>query len=332
MTHDQNIGDLYFTSRASERRDLGTALEKVWIQQRAYNGTILNQEGTDDPSEWTQTYLLGLVSEIDEVLRELHWKRHRRDSGRVIRSNLARELADLTKYVFSLWQIWGWTPEAMLKYVEEKNDVLAAQLYQDQNERMPFVKTVMFDLDGTVADYRAGLELYLNANTGASDIRRMFYQMDLATQLDFEIYHQYKDEFEENGGYRTLPPYRDATTALRLIGKQANLCAVTARPKYLGRIWADTWYWLKEHIRVPQRLWLAGGERLSLAKKLRAEGYAVIAWEDSPIEALRFAEHGFETYMRSATYNDGIYAPTHPLIHRVEEFSADIESYNWREE
>lgn len=313
------------------RSKLGKLLTDTWNEQQDYNDNIQKNEGSADPSEWTQTYLLGLMSEIDEVLRELHWKRHRKGSGRVILSNMGRELADLTKYVFSLWQAWGFSEEDMLRFVAEKNEILEAQWKQDQDHPLPHNKVILFDLDGTVADYRKGLAEYLEERTGATDHRKMFYQMDLATGLDFEIYHEHKDAFEENGGYRELPEYPDAIRTLNLLKSHVSLVAVTARPKYLARSWADTYYWLKEKVRAPDRLWLCGGERLSYAKRMREQGYKVVCWEDSPVEALRFAEHGFRVWMRDAPYNRGALAPQHENIVRFTAMPLALDSFFERE-
>lgn len=324
--HTQALGPYLDQVGYGQRlHNLGTDLLRSWEEQQNYNRAIMVEHGTEDPSEWTQTYLMGLVSEIDEVLRELHWKRHRRGSGRVIESNLARELADLTKFVLSLWQVWGFSPEQMLNYVREKNEVLNFQWYQDQDRPMPHTATILFDLDGTVANYREGLVEYLRKHAGVEgDHRTVFYQMDLATGMDYNDYHEHKDRFEEQGGYRELPPIKDAVQALKLMGDRVNLCAVTARPKYLSRSWADTFYWLKHHVRQPDRLWLAGGERLRIAKDLRDQGYNVVCWEDAPVEALRFAEHGFQVWMRATDYNEGM---AHKNIHRIQKFTPDPRHY-----
>jgi hypothetical protein len=325
--HDLALGDLYQVANGQRLDKLGRDFQRVWDEQAEYNRTLKETEGSADPAEWTQTYLMGLVSEIDEVLRELHWKRHRKGTGRVIESNMGRELADLFKFVMSLWQTWGFEPEDLLSFVAEKNEVLEFQWHQDQDPAMPHKYTILLDMDGTVSDYRAGLTQYLQSEAGAKDDRQVFYQMDLATGLDYEVYHHHKDIFEETGGYRTLPTYPDGVQALRRLKDQVNLCVVTARPKYLARSWADTYYWLKQHVRVPDRLWLAEGERLKYAKRLREQGYQVVCWEDAPIEALRYAEHGFHVFMRNQSYNDGVYAPQHPKIHRVFSYPLDLDQY-----
>lgn len=305
-------------------QSLGIDLNRVWQEQQQYNKAIISEHETDDPNEWTQTYLMGIVSEVNEVLDELRWKRHRKGTGRIIESNLARELADVTKYVLSLWQIWGFTPQDMIAYVAEKNEVLAAQWKQEQDERMPHDRTILFDVDGTVADYRQGLTDYLSERTGATDSRKVFYQMDMATGMDYDDYHKHKNDFEELGGYRELPPIKDAVRVLKLHRDEVNLVAVTARPKYLSRSWADTWFWLKKYIRPVDQLWLAGGERLSIAKRLRNQGYDVITWEDAPVEALRYAEHGFSVWMRDADYNREV---SHRNITRVNAFPLELSTY-----
>jgi len=323
--HGYPVGDLAQLAHASRIVQLGRDLVAAWNGQSEYNDLVRERDGSKDPTEWTLTYILGMVSEMDEVLRELHWKKNRARSGKVIESNLARELADLTKFVLSLWQQWGFTPEDMLGYVLEKNEVLSFQWQQDQDLTIPYHRVILFDMDGTVADYRTGLVSYLRSKEGAEDNRQEHYEMDLATGLDYEVYHRHKNTFEENGGYKDLPSYVDATNALRLIGQNVGLCAVTARPKYLSRSWIDSYTWLKHHIRQPDQLWLMGGERLALAKRLREKGHDVVCWEDAPMEALRYAEHGFQVWMRNQPYN--LDSPDHPNIYRVDTFSMDVAEY-----
>lgn len=323
--HPVQLGDTHQVVEAQKAQRLGRELEKAWVEQRFYNGRIMfEQSDVEGESGWAQIYLLGLVSEIDEILREINWKRHRREERNVSLSNLALELADLTKYVLSLWLLWGFEPSDMLKAIAEKNEILEFQWEQDRDGPMPFPHVILFDIDGTVADYRLGLSEYLATEAGAEDARTIFYQMDLAVGLDYEVYHHHKDRFEEEGGYLTLPGYPDAVKALKKLGKRANLCAVTARPESLARCWSDTYYWLKKNVRIPERLWLAQGERLKLAKRLREQGYRVAVWEDAPIEALRYAEHGFRVWMRNADYNQDV---GHDLIERIETYSDDFTTY-----
>lgn len=328
--HTQALGPYLDQVEYGQRlHRLGTDLLKVWQEQRNYNRGIMMEYETEDPNEWTQTYLLGLISEVNEVLDELRWKRHRKGSGKVIESNMARELADIFKYMISLWQVWGFTPDEMLSYVAEKNEVLDFQWRQDQDLPMPHKATILFDMDGTVADYRAGLVDYLRERVGVEDARKVFYQMDLATGMDYTDYHWHKDNFEELGGYLGLPQIPDAVEALKAMKGQVNLCAVTARPKYLSRSWPDTYYWLRKNVGEPDRLWLAGGERLQIAKHLRETGYKVVCWEDDPIQALRFAEHGFSVWMRAADYNQDM---AHKNIHRIDKFTPNARHYFTQED
>src|SRR5262245_53936728 len=141
-------------------------LVRIWRSQGEYNDKVfLEQEATtgehlrlQDRHRWTKEYLLGMMSELDEVLREVRWKQHRRqDLPGHARDNMREELADLTKYVFSLWQLWGFSLMDMLRAVEEKGETLSHRWEIEHSSPRPGQIVAIVDLDGTLADWHDGM-------------------------------------------------------------------------------------------------------------------------------------------------------------------------------
>jgi hypothetical protein len=242
------------------------------------------------------------------------------------RSNLGRELADLTKYVFSMWEWAGFTPEQMLEIVNEKSNELEIQYLQDFLIQIKDgIPVVITDLDGTVGDWRSAFRSWLSRNSNFS------LPEDVSKNLAFEIdakmpYPQYtklKEQFEASGGYSSLPFYSDAVSALLDLDKAGCvIMAYTARPaRYHTRIWSDTWNWIKK-IGLGEaidELRIGAEDRINRAYELLETGHKVVLFEDDPSIALRAAFAGIQVFLRNQPYNAGI---SHDKIIRVDKFNS----------
>lgn len=300
-------------------------LERIWELQESYNARVRQRESPDNYEYWMKQYLLGAVSEVDEILREINWKIHRRGHP-MDRTNLARELADLTKYTLSLWQWSGFTMEEFLQYTHDKSLELEDQWQQDfLNEPDPGQPVILFDLDGTVGDYRTAFYKWLQVNHRKAlppDMgEHMAMEIDLG--LPYAQYAEYKEEFEANGGYGLLDVYPDAWEALvALCAAGVYLAAYTARPaQRYSRIWSDSWRWLESRglAAFVKELRIGQEARVARACELKAAGHMVLLLDDDPSTAIRAAAAGIEVVMRDQPYNIGV---EHPNITRVTKFSA----------
>jgi hypothetical protein len=96
---------------------------------------------------------------VHEFLREVDWKAHRAPLrfGTAVRDNLACELADATKYLWSLWQEAGFDADEMLASVASRSETVWARWHQETEELDISRPVLLLDLDGSVADFAAGL-------------------------------------------------------------------------------------------------------------------------------------------------------------------------------
>src|SRR5687768_14853795 len=99
--------------------NLGTKVYEMWDKQRTYNRKVFAHQNRRS-AEWMETYLLGLMSEVGELLTAMRWKKHRLNTVDEFGPGTLEELADITKYVISMWQLMGVNPEEMVDAVIEK--------------------------------------------------------------------------------------------------------------------------------------------------------------------------------------------------------------------
>lgn len=313
---------------------LGRKLNDLWDGQREYNERIMRERSLSDeacnPQQeyWAKQYLLGMMGEVDEVLREINWKAHRRQHP-VVRSNLARELADMTKYLLCLWQLYGFTAKDMLDFATEKTTEMAQLYRQEFNLALPFGSYVVIsDVDGTLGDWRKAFVSWCRtfSDTALNDDTYVTMLMEQELGLPYQLYMDLKRDFEEQGGYQSLEPFEDAVNCLQdLEGNSGvQILVYTARPfdRY-SRLWSDTWMWLTNAglDRYVRELRMGGEERITRAIELKAEGHPVVMLEDDPSIAKRAANAGVTVFLREWPYNQSM--SPHNNIIRVQQLDAE---------
>lgn len=306
-------------SRAPGLLDGSGGLEdllKLWDGQIAYNDRV--KEFSAQPptlqEQWTVHYIVGLMSECDELLREVRWKAHRATRERPLnRANIAEELTDISKYIISLWQLWGFSLRDAIAAIQTKSEILEQIQKQEifATKPEPEQLVVISDLDGTVADWRSTFIRWCEQKSHPirSKTSQGYFGQSLRLELDYAVdfrdYRRWSDEFESSGAYRHLDIYPDAVAFLqRALQLGAYLIVVTARPvKQHKRIWADSWFWLKEHGIQPAQLLFGDAERVLLSRELKDFQNPLVILEDNPDLALRMSPHA-TVWVRAQPYND----------------------------
>jgi hypothetical protein len=262
------------------------------------------------------------VAEMDEVLREIDWKKHRKNKFTPNRINMAYELADLTKYILSLWELWGFEAEDILEFVELKSRILELQSSQEFASIPDGVPVVITDIDGTLGDWRTTFINWLHSKGINNIIEDPVTSLNLDIDLDmlYTGYSDLKEEFESSGKYREIEIYPDSKDTLKRIKDfyGAYIISVTARPTHIyRRIWMDTWMWIENNDLPIDELRIGSESRILLAHELR-KSHPVIMLEDNSSLLTRGANSGFKLFGRRQRYNAGI---THPNIRLVDSYS-----------
>lgn len=285
-----------------------TNFDEIFKQQKEYNENIRHSEDTKE--EWTEKYLLGLVSEIDDILDSIRWKRHRAvyefEPDRI---NLGYDFADLTKYVLSLWELWGFKSIDVIDFVKNKN-VILEELFRQEFEAIPTDRMIVItDLDGTLGDWRKTFMEWAFHTHGirpAEDGMKLL-QIDSDLAMRYEDYYKLKEHFESSGQYRNIFIYPEVREFLHWLRDtfDAYIIAHTARPwQQYYRIWGDTWEWIAENGLPIDQLRIGSDSRILLASKLG--GVNVLMLEDDPGLMLRAAHSGIRVVAREHPYNIGV--------------------------
>ena len=304
-------------------------LNKIWHQQQQYNRKIFALNGGDNRDRWTEIYLLGMVSQVNEILREIKWKKHRvEDKKRAVPYNVLEELADVFKFIISIAQSWGFTADDLLRATYEKGEILDFKLQMEMHEPITGRNIVIMDLDGTLANYRESFLSWLQVKQGTSNLlydRSFTLLLDEELEMTYPDYVALKEEFEESGGYRNLTIYPEILYMLNFLHTEGwYIIVTTARPagRY-QRIFKDTLHWLRSFNLPLDELYMMGDERVLLASKLLKAGNEVVIWDDDPTVLRRAARSGINVYARKHQYNIGIKDVTY--VETYKEF--DVHDY-----
>jgi hypothetical protein len=222
------------------------------------------------------------------------------------------ELADLTKYILSLWEHNGFSLDELLYYTSKKTHMVGTQWEMDFIELPSDWPILIVDVDGTLGDYRTALLDWLSLEHDMLEdeidqASSLLFDVDM--EIAYPVYYPLKEEFEAAGGYGWLPPYHDAIDLVQELKRELDLVVIiyTARPA--GRykyIWLDTLKWLEQFGIYPSQLHIGGAERVLLASKLQEEGRKVVMLEDNPDLIHRANAAGIPVLGRLHKYNSGL--------------------------
>jgi hypothetical protein len=286
-----------------------STLKELLYKQKSFNDKIRGENY--DRTEWSEIYLLGMVTEVDDFLKEISWKKHRASKNiNPDRTNIALELADLTKYVMSLWELWGFTDDDILDYVALKSRCIELESNQEKSVIPSDRPIVICDIDGTLGDWRKTFLEWIESkgiHPASVDFSKSLI-IDADLSMTYKDYYDLKEEFESTGQYRNIQIYEDSFDTLYRLRSDYNAYIIleTARPsdKY-SRIWMDTWIWIEKNHLPVDKLIMGSESRILLAHELSAKT-EVILLEDDPGLIMRGANSGITVFARGHSYNRGL--------------------------
>lgn len=299
---------------------LGKVLQEFWDSNRKVNDSI--KSARPEVKNWSEVYVLGLIEEAGEFLKASQWKKHRLPAAANL-SNVRHEIVDIITYAVCLSQ----------EYEIPLNDVVEGLLQKSQTVYSRFAgeffppsssRVIVTDLDGTVADFREGF-----ANWCGFKDQLKTLSVDLDNTIPFAEYESMKFRFENQGGYYSLPEYKDAVALLQREQRSGTAIVVTtARP--FGehhRIERDSRRWLADRGIIPVNVVFGRDNRILMLLNL-AESHSVVLLEDDAVLAQRAAESGIHVMLRDQPYNEKV---SHPNVKRYTTFPSSI-LWSWLEE
>lgn len=218
----------------------------------------------------TKDYLLYLIGEVDEVLRELDWKAHRSAAEPFNRDNLLEELIDIYKYWLGVLALWGFTGDEVDGAFWRKTEVVERRFVQEQELKATTKPIAIVDIDGVLADYPASFERYVAREMGSLE------RADGRLRALWK--RRYRNEGVEGAGAEPRPAAQAFMQGLQ--GLDCYLVALTSRPygKH-KRLFYDTASWFVQH-RIPVDFIAFEADKDEFVLRLLDQGKQVVLFVD----------------------------------------------------
>lgn len=286
-------------------------LERIWKKQLDFHENFIKSDSTSEQKQaHTKELILHLISECDEVLREINWKMHRsKEISNINRKRLTEEIVDVIKYGFSLAQTWGVTASEFKSEFYRKSEVVEQRYKQEMLLNLIQDKEVIcVDIDGVLGKYPEAFIKFISERTGVDLSSFNFNKYNLYDMLadlipgGIDKMKELKHEFRDSGKECYLPVFEDGAKALRQFkASGATIVLLTARPyKQYPRFFADTIDWLKtNNIPYDAIMWDEHKEE-RIIKEFPLTKFLV---EDNTDNANKVADKGYKVYLLNRSYN-----------------------------
>jgi NTP pyrophosphatase (non-canonical NTP hydrolase) len=280
-----------------------SALEAIWKDQYEFNRFFFPvPEEYEDRCRQTKEYVLCASSELHELLNAVRWKNHRRKDQPINVQQVRNELTDVFKYWISLAQVWGLSPEDVLKDYWRKS-MVCRQRYAEEYVVNLKGDLVLCDIDGVLCDYRTGLLTWLTVHKPACREQAQVLLSKKAgwvgyeeMEMDPQVWQEMKHDFRTSRGKVGLPLYpyaREMLTTLKAQGMKIILC--TSRPiDAYPNIYLDTLEWLRLNDLPFDFIWWSTNKAETVLEKGIA-GRVKLVIEDDIRFALYTAKLGLKT-------------------------------------
>ena len=208
-----------------------------------FNRNFFNPETIrDNPEKFQQMnnfYCLAAHREISEALDTVPWKIHRKEHKPEVRSNTLEELTDVFKYLMTLFQLHGFTPEEIETAYYRKSAVVEQRHLQEMVRNLQEESRIAaVDIDGVLADYPRSFVEYVNHELGTHTMDVVSRRLHQPGSVEIDV-RRIAPETGCSGS-------SSAPGARFLLAGGAPVVRITARPYGISRIHPDRWSgWLE---------------------------------------------------------------------------------------
>lgn len=227
-----------------------------WQKMVQIQNSFQNLVGMNDMDNVlaTKELVLHILSECDELLREIAWKARRRQNAPPVRSNILDEITDLMKLVVAIGCTWGFDHEQMFQAFIEKSDVME-QLYRQEFPLYEIIQSgalvVAIDIDGVLADYPRCFYDWVSLETSITpcDYDSSDPFVAFSGRMTPAELKELKSRYRQSGYKRYLPTVDGAvgfTRRMHELGYKVVLLSSRPVVRY-ARIFYDTIHWLNEN-------------------------------------------------------------------------------------
>ena len=285
-------------------------LKRVWDRQADFQ-TNINDEIHDLASKqsYTKDYVLQMMAEMGELLREINYKTHRPDKEQLTISNIREEWIDIFKYWLVIGQVWGWSPEEFMEAFNDKSSVVEQRWVQEKLLKLrDHERIIACDLDGVLADYPFSFQKFIHDKTGVEpitftdDIFKAYEKVLGRKQI-----RTLKHEYRETGMKREMELCEGAFSFIKKMHSQGySIVYLTSRPvEQYSRIFSDTLFWLRDN-----DLWEDGRDAIIFSEKKNMDAISQFPNIEFMVEdMLHYANEisgcGKKCYLIDTDYNQG---------------------------
>lgn len=301
------------------------SLKKMWKLQKDFNKKVLEKKGAVNQQELTKEYILHLLSECDEILREINWKLHKKHNKVIDKNKLTEELIDAFKYWLSITILWDVSPEEFVKEFERKSQVVEQKFKQEmQLDLINDNKVIGIDIDGVLAKYPESFIKFIEDQEQINLNFFKFKRYDIYGQLSKFIdggekrMKELKHLYRLTGQKRFIEVVEGSVEGLKQLKMMGySIVLLTARPyKQYRRIFSDTLEWLKENkFEFDAIVWDEEKEERIIKEFPKMK----VMVEDVASNANKIARKGYKVFLLDKLYNQ---LPIHENVIRVK---------NWEE-
>jgi NTP pyrophosphatase (non-canonical NTP hydrolase) len=249
-----------------------------------------------------QYLVLCTHSELDELLRAIEWRQHRRVPVPEDLPRCREELIDIFKYWLSMALIFDMNPDVLIEEYWKKSAVVRHRFSEEYVKTLDR-PTVVIDVDEVLCDFSNGMLRWLmdHAKLPEASCAKLLDRRNFidASQLGIpqKDWEDLKHQFRTSGGFGRLIPMPGAFDLLsRCRNAGYSIVLLTSRPiERYPSLFSQTIDWLNRHQFPYDFIWWSD----SKAKKLLERGvmqHVAFAIDDHLRYIQQFDEAGIRTY------------------------------------
>ncbi|MHA1226111.1 MAG: 5' nucleotidase, NT5C type [Candidatus Hodarchaeales archaeon] len=285
-------------------------INELWKNQKEFNEKVIGKRLKDlsqsEKQYWTKELVLCLISECNELLREIAWKVHRKEDIRIIPSNLLEEWIDIFKYWLSIGLIWQFNAKQLWEEYWRKSAVVEQRWTQEQMLNR-FDKIVAIDIDGVLYDYPKEFFKFIQDKTGIRierEIKNYDLYVELSKEFSIPVLSRLKDEYRQSGYLKKGLPIDGSREFLKSLKQMGfGIALMTAREyKKYKRIYGDTLEWLRNNDMIFDGIVWSERKEEAVYRSFPNLAFAV---EDNLDNANKIAMLGIQVFLLDKTYNKG---------------------------
>lgn len=283
-------------------------IEQMMKIQKKFSNIFFNSDNLtmQEKTELTKTFCLSLHSEVSQLINAVNYKQHVPDGDTPDLERILFESVDCVRYVLSLLNLWGLTPEDFISAFESKDNFLHKRNTLSAKKRKKNQPVIICDIDDVIAQFRVPYAEFVrkNFNVIIDPLSTEYYNIEPITSSGIDPEHVF-GSFVSKGMFSKVPACPGMVTFLEALRAQGFwIHLLTARPGQDARCKYDTYDWLvKNNIPfdgidfTPEKyVWLSD-------KDFYVEGDLVCAIDDSLKHASEYARHGVPVVVPEASYN-----------------------------